>query len=295
MVEAKGKVAMNQPSLEDKESFRAMSRIRAASVTHTTTLFLAVLVLLAVSMSEGPLQRAGHPMEPWLENMSRVATGVGGVIAAVLLLAAMVPTRVTLHRDGVELGWLWTRRFVRFRDLTAVLEYRDNDMHSQAPRGIQLVHRRGAELVGIANRERRQHFRAAVSERVAALDRGQPARPELARDARTPGAWIAALRGLGSGATGAHRSTAVDTERLRLTVVDPAASVADRAAAAVALAASEGDGHELRRVARGIGHPRLRVAVLAAAARDDTALEAALDALSAEEQGSEQEDQARPS
>jgi len=108
----------------------------------------------------------------------------------------------------------------------------------------------------------------------------------LARHDLPIGEWRRALRAIGAGATATWRTAAVDADRLWNVLVNPLAEPRDRAAAAIALSASEEQGsrERVRVAARAIVQPKLRVAVLAASNDDETALDEALASLADQRQ-----------
>jgi hypothetical protein len=96
--------------------------------------------------------------------------------------------------------------------------------------------------------------------------------------------WLRALRNMGSDGAGVYRRASMDSEQLARLVDDSQVRPAARAAAVVVLAES-GDraaAKKLRVAAESLANPRVRVAFdNIAAARDDTAIAEALEALDA--------------
>jgi len=84
----------------------------------------------------------------------------------------------------------------------------------------------------------------------------------LMRGGRGVTDWLQALRGVGAGAVGGLRTAAVPLDSLYGVLDDPRKTPAVRAAAAVALAASEDPGahQRIRIAADATAHPRLRIA-----------------------------------
>ncbi len=120
------------------------------------------------------------------------------------------------------------------------------------------------------------HRRGGLAADSAVLRRGQ-------RDVRE---WVSALRALGAGANADMRTAPLPPERLFRVVEDPAASSADRAAAAVALGSDLDDTGRarLRTAAAAVAGPRLRAALETAAIQaEQAALEAALAEVEQEE------------
>jgi hypothetical protein len=115
---------------------------------------------------------------------------------------------------------------------------------------------------------------------------GEPAADTalLARQARPVADWIQSLRAIGSGAHVDHRTAPVAPERLFRIVEDPSLAPSARAGAAVALGASLDEGGKLRlkEAAHATAAPKLRIAIEAAAAGDDSALTEALSELESE-------------
>jgi hypothetical protein len=207
------------------------------------------------------------------------------------ILLAVMPTKVTVGLDGVEIVWLWRRRLIRFSDI------RGCEVHEE---GIRLVGREGkdtwisamwqekgasshkalgfdskrAYLDAVAARIR--EAAEASRQRRSALATGQ-----LERAARPVAAWVRELRGLLVNRAAGFREGATLPEHLWSAVEDTQAPAEIRAAAAAALAPTlDPEGRQRLRVVAAVAlTPGLRVALEAAAAQDDQALEAAMNSV----------------
>ena len=230
--------------------------------------------------------------------LSRLAHGIpaagpfAGVVmvvavAAMLALAAK-RTEVSIGADGVLIHWLWIHRFVRCEDILTVSEYEET-MGRSRTMGVSLHLKGGEELrLPVGARHLSEDRCAALVERIretmVAQRSGQGAATAalLGRQGRVMSEWIRALRAMGVGADATLRTAPTDPEVLLRVVESPGSRAEERAAAAVALAAS-GDEEaktRLRVAAEAVAEPKLRVALDAAVEEDETALEAALGELS---------------
>ncbi len=201
----------------------------------------------------------------------------------VLYLASIAvvlwPSRVAVGADGLLIRWLAYRRFIRFADV--------RDMHVVERRNrrvARIVLRSGEALELLLTTRQGAPRSAALVERIeegllAARASAGEFLPYLPARADKPvRQWLEELRGFGMGMA-THRTAAADPEALARVVESAAATPKDRAAAAVALAASDGGVPRLRVAAEAVAEPKLRVAIDAVAGGDEAALEEALDEL----------------
>jgi hypothetical protein len=191
--------------------------------------------------------------------------------------------------DGLLLTWRGGRRFITYADVAQVQRYEDllwNGLRLRLASGEELevpVQSPGA-LLGPPVEAVEQRIHDAM-DAYAGGEVGDAA-ALLRRGGRDIPAWIHALRGIGSGASDAHRTAAVPPDALWRAVEDPRADADARAGAAVAIAAAaDASGRErLLAVARAAAAPRLRIALEAAAEGRDEAISRALAELEAEDE-----------
>jgi hypothetical protein len=212
---------------------------------------------------------------------------LAALLAMLFVLSWMVLTKVTIGADGLHLRWLGRGRYIPYEEIETV-SYETPALPGRWPTHYATIQLCSGErltmpgsresvdrIIGRANEAKAAHDRA---ERPAADD-VQLLRAEGAAEAR-----LSKLRRLGSGAAAGPRTAAVHRDRLWRVVDSPAAADADRAAAAVALAAeiSEPDRQRIRVAAESTANPALRVLLTQAAEEgeeDDAALAEALVAL----------------
>jgi hypothetical protein len=221
------------------------------------------------------------------------ALALSVVALLVLVVAASIPTHVTVGTDGISIEWLGTCRFVPWASVAAVESF---------DRGVVLALSTGQWLTlrTPAADERHHTERDAMVERMRVAWRAcaeTPSDEAAGRRVRREGGrtleWVRAVRAMAT-SWGGYRTVGMPTDRLWRVVEDPAADRALRTGAAIALAPSlDADGRgRLHAVASSCAEPRLRIALAtaatAAAAADDE-LSAALDAIESEE-GEDQEE-----
>jgi hypothetical protein len=209
--------------------------------------------------------------------------GLDVAIAVVIGLALrrLNIAKIRVGSEGIEIRWVWTRRFLRYeeietleRETTALRIALASGEEVRVPGDVPTLELLEARILE-ARRRSRKGDPGARSRRG---DSGVVA-TFLRRGDRSVGAWIAALRSLGAGANAGPRTAPVPRERLFRVVEDPALSARDRAAAAVALGIEldEDDRARLRAAAGSTAMPRLRVAIeTAASGAEQAELEAAL-------------------
>jgi hypothetical protein len=256
---------------------RVMSKRRYGM---TLGVSIGAFVLIATRMM-GP-----HPLSP---------IGFAMVMAAVIAgaLLALAPTRLDVGADGIALRWLGRTRFIGYEDIDVVSRF-DRSWGRSRLMGVSLLLRSNEEvLIPITSNEwgnwdSLRIIEERINEGMASFREGGAAADAalLKRGERAMSDWIAALRSLGAGANADLRTAPVPRDRLFRIVEDPAATPADRAAAAVALGGDlDDDGRtRLKAVAAATAAPRLRIAIEKAAEPDLAAVEEALAALEAEEE-----------
>jgi hypothetical protein len=231
-------------------------------------------------------------------EVARVEWAMAGAFVLGLLVMStlfVVPARVGVGADGIALGWLWTRRFVGYDEITGVTRF-DKDLPLRNLRmvGLSLELRSGERvLVPVSHRgdpssidileERIREARETFRQGGTVVDAAR-----LRRGVRDVGAWVTALRSLGTRANADLRTAPVAHESLFRIVEDPAAPAVDRAAAAVALGSDLDDESRarLRSAAEATAAPRLRIAIEKAARGEGEAeLEAALAEIEQEGKG----------
>lgn len=217
-----------------------------------------------------------------------IALVLGGTLLAALL--SLVPSDLTVGRDGIHLIWIGRARFVPAADIAAIEPY---DFWFDSCPGVRIQLRSG-ESIHLCTSLGILFWRDRWSERDGIITLIQNEREALASiphksRGRAPDAiargslshveWIRALRTLGEGANATLRVAPVPEERLLAVVEDASASPADRAAAAIAVGRGR-DVETKRRItaaAEATGHPALKQALrIAVSGGDDEALAEAL-------------------
>jgi hypothetical protein len=208
------------------------------------------------------------------------------------LLLTTIPTRLTVGLDGIVISWLGGRRLVRFSELRSCevegdvlrLTRRDGRVERLVA-DWQAYHAHSQE--GVVGFGSKRAYLDAVAARVSeALEASRDRRAGLAtgqleRASRPVAAWVRELRGLLVDRAAGFREGAALPEHFWGTVEDAQAPAEIRAAAATALAPTlDPEGRQRLRVIASVAvTPGLRVALEAAAAEDDQALEEALAAV----------------
>lgn len=198
------------------------------------------------------------------------------LLSAITFLVLRMPVRGTIDLDGVAIRWL---RFSRVVPLDAIADVTCEqkggswhevriDLRDQDDVHVYLAESDDAEIVAERVREALDAARLRTAPIVA---------PLLRPPSATARQWIDRLRAVGSGMV-THRDAPVEEEVLWGVVESAVARPTDRAAAAVALAITGTEAKaRLRVVSSAVTQPRLRIALNAAAAADEPALEAALE------------------
>ncbi len=205
--------------------FRVASRFRACSL-HTQVVVILALVVAPLFILWWGITAAGIAL------LASV-----GVIPALYL----APASVHIGVDGLVICWLRQERVLRFDQIHRY----EQAVHGDFLREIGLkLHLRGGPTVWIpvgyyepqfvaqtsafAVRLHEAMLAARSSPRAAAIE-------ALERRARPFAEWVTALRRVGAGAYGGHRSAPVEVETLRALTEDVTRPTLERAAAAIAL------------------------------------------------------------
>ncbi len=242
-------------------SFRAASRAaaypgRSILASIGTMVALGVLVSGAVTL--------GVPELPLiLAPLTMIA----------LILVMVMPTRLLVGADGLAMRWLWRERFIPWSDYQG-MSSSDFGFGRNKYHGLRVWLKSGEEVVlPVEQRVWGTGDTEMIAERIeqaAAVHRrggGAGAATALTRGERSIAEWLQVLRGIGAGAVASLRTAAVPLDSLYGVLDDPKKAPAVRAAAAVALAASEDAGarQRIRIAADATAHPRLRIALERAA------------------------------
>ncbi len=254
------------------DAAHATARFRASSLA-----FPPDTALLAISLSVLPLMALCELTHG--RALVEVVAGAASV-EALMVAAAMWPSIVEVGADGVLVRWAWRTRFIPAASIEQVSEHAASvDLTLASGRTFNVRVGTGDERTAVATMAER------IREAVAARARGTAgsAAAVLARGSRDVRAWIQTLRAVGVGANATLRVAPVDPEELLRLAENPRATAADRAAAAVAFAASgrTDAARRLRVAGEAVAAPALRVALQSAADGNEDALEAALGELSA--------------
>jgi len=209
--------------------------------------------------------------------VSSIARGLGPAFLVVpaLLLAAMmvVPTRLRVGADGLEIRWMGTHRFERYDDIARVVRYEKGFGRSRVI-GLEVSLRSGQTLrLPVQDRSWDSDQIGLVEERIREAREGLRAgdtvsdAARLERGTRGMKDWVAELQAIGAGANVTLRTAPLPKDRLLRVVEDASLRSASRAAAAVALVADLDDDARarLRVVAESTAEPLLRVALERAA------------------------------
>lgn len=215
-------------------------------------------------------------------------------LAAVLMVLALWPSKVTVGPDGILLTWLGLRRFYPFSRTRSVLQrgaLSTRTVLTLADGGeVHLIARENA-----SRDEERHAQHGALRLRIeGALDAYRRRAPEvdptslLAAGGRSAAEWMQSVRAMNA-VSGGYRQSALSPEQMWRVVQDPTASPSTRAGAAIALSPSldEAGRGELLRAAEACAHPRVRVALTSLATGEpEEALLHALEPLAEEEASS---------
>lgn len=264
----------------------------------TSQFYPRIRVRPAAFVVAGALFFAALPMFAFLGAL--VTLFVFGLAALAALVGIFQWLRssveMTVGLDGLEIRRGWERRFLPYARIQAVhrVDTEEAPWRSDDPvvsLGFRVTTDDGASTVYDTRAER---FRGNVWQTDPIFDavatawaRGRAKDPAtqtaalaLARGTRSPHEWINALRAQGRSERADYRVAALDSRALFDVLVDPGATRELRAAAAVALAASDEHAPRLRVAADDVADAVVRRVALAAAEEDDAQLAAALEEVS---------------
>jgi hypothetical protein len=214
---------------------------------------------------------------------------MGGILP--FILAAGLPSTIVIGVDGILLRWLWARRFIPMSEITGVTPAGERSIRIQLASGkVEMLHTSNSRRNSILSLA--PHRDAVLARLLEAWSSHRERGPTadvaalVARGTRNPVEWRRALEQLASADPG-YREPALRDEDLWRVVEDPRAREDARAAAAVLLRSRLDDGGRarVRIAAEASASPRLRVALDAAAAGSDDALDAALAELAQQQPG----------
>ncbi len=208
-------------------------------------------------------------------------------------LLMLLPSRVTLHDDGVRISWLGRTRYVPYRSILAVstvsreepwlFRRRGEEKHFLA---LKLSTDNGDIVLGTgvtsnswwgstSAKGYTAHLHALLDSawsQFRDLSQGQDvAAAHLTRDGQSVDEWVRRVERLVH--ADIYRATALSIEKLWKLVEDPTVPPTARAGAAVALRASlnEEGRTRLRVASEAIGSPKLRVAITKVAEESEEA------------------------
>lgn len=202
------------------------------------------------------------------------------------LVAVMLwPTQLDVGADGIALTWFFRKRFIRYADVLRADIYEQSWGRSRT-RGVDIILQSGEQIRVPVNQEKwsRDGRTELIAERIReAMETyrsgGAADTAMLARRGRDIGAWVRALRAIGSGANAGPRTAPIARDTLLRIATDPGAQNEDRAAAAVALSSEEEGRASLAVAARATAEPKLRIVLERAATGDEEAIAEAVAAL----------------
>ncbi|APR86508.1 Hypothetical protein A7982_11857 [Minicystis rosea] len=205
--------------------------------------------------------------------------------ALAFLIPSITPGRMRVGTDGVELRWLWTRRFIPHRDIVHA-NVEGDDLVLKPAKG-KILRFPALRSHALFTKEDPSGMRNRIHTAQKAREASPGSEATLPdREGRTVRAWIESLRQLRQSTRTHYREPPLSLDALWRLVEDPAAAPVDRAGAAIALRDHLGeDGRaRLSRIAAASAEPRLRFALdVARAASPDDEVVAAIEALQSEE------------
>ncbi|MFO0547348.1 MAG: hypothetical protein U0271_03110 [Polyangiaceae bacterium] len=287
--------ALELDATQQAATFKGQSRLartplrsRVAALCGLWVPALASLLGALLTRPHGP-----NPASPTL-GLTLLFAGIALLFLPIALVAvAGRPTRISVGVDGIETVWLGRRRFFSFARVKDVEMLAAEFGGPKVPRGVVLVMDDGRReplpltLDNLVDGEA-ERLMARIQQALEAR-RARAAIPVELLDAMdNPSVeQVRVLLRIGSGADAGPRSAPTPPEVLAALLEDAGASASVRASAAVALTADADptSRERIRRAARQVASPRLRVALERAACvdRDEVALAEALAAVADEE------------
>lgn len=242
----------------------------------------------------GALFCAGMPMYALLGNLFTSLFFGAAVLATLMGIYQWFRASVvmTVGHDGLEIRQGWERTFLPYARIQRVfrVDTKEAPWHSGNPNvslGFRITTKEGTTVYDTRAERFRGNvwrtdpiFDAVEKAWTAARERDpktQTAAASLARGTQSSRDWIARLRAQGRSERADYRVAALDGRALFDVLVDPSATRELRAAAAVALAASEEHAPRLRIAADDVADDVVRRVAIAAAEEDDALLADALD------------------
>jgi hypothetical protein len=237
------------------------------------------MVMFAVVMSNASRMLSGYPYATGLT----VAVFMSCLFSFVLLM--LIPSRLRVGADGIEIRWLRWRNFLAYDHIMAASREERGWGNSQVvglrvelgsgdTQFIPVQRGRWSSDQAALVLERIREAKEAVKDGDVAVDAAM-----LQRGSLTIVDWVRDLKAIGMGANATLRTAPVPRERLMRIVEDVSQPAPTRAAAAVALggALDDDDRARLRVVAESTVAPKLRLSIEKAASdEDDDAIGAAL-------------------
>lgn len=232
---------------------------------------------------------------------ARSAPGIAPFFPFVMALVAMsvavtslIPTKLRVGADGLQISWMRRQRFLPYGDITHIDPYEEPGMGKNRWAGLVVSLKTGEKvhlpIVSKQSSLRDQIYliHERISEAIDTWSRGDGVAHAalVRRGGREASEWVRALRGIGSFANADARTAPILPERLWRIVEDPSAPADARAGAAVALGQTADDDARtrLRAAASATAAPKLRIAIETAAREGaDDALVNALAELEADE------------
>lgn len=228
----------------------------SAPITPSALKRAALLEDLGRSANEQPLFSLPSPLVPWgvipfailvtaiappLIKDGPVGALVAAAIALLLFTLVLIPRKLFIGLDGIQLVSLFGSRFIRFRDIDYV-ETSDGFYFHHPGINIVLVNGGVLDFTTSMFKERwaeRDALILLIRESCETAKRKKPASVQqvLLRSGKTYGAWARALLTMGSGAHFDPRAPAVVPEDLLTVAENPDASTMERTAACIALRA----------------------------------------------------------
>jgi hypothetical protein len=205
-----------------------------------------------------------------------------------LMLAGMVPSKITVGVDGIHTRWLWMKKFIPMSDVRDVVASGDARIVIRFAGGREEVLYTSPVSKNDVRTYKVQHRDAVLARIREALATFRSQGPIadvtglVGRGTRTRDEWLDALRKLRGGKMdGSYREAAVRSEDLFRVIEDPSAPEDARAGAALVLRDTlDDDGRARIRVAAdATASPKLRVALDAAVTTTEGDAEQAVSAV----------------